>query len=60
MIDPAQLNDDELLDELRLSEDPDEITALRAAAAQRGLHVSALTMTPAERRAKADENTGRS
>lgn len=58
MPDPAQLSDDELLDELRLSDDPDEIIALRAAAAQRGLYVGALGMTPAERRAKAEQEGG--
>lgn len=37
MLDPAEMSDDELLDELAAARDPGEVRVLRAAAAQRGL-----------------------
>lgn len=52
---PHDLTDEDLLDELASSDDPDEIVTLRAVCAQRGLHSAALNMTPGDRRKLAEE-----
>lgn len=58
MRDLAELTDDELLDELAVADDPQELVVLRAEAAQRGLWSAARSMTPAERREKAEREGG--
>lgn len=50
MPDPSGLSDEEILDELASTDDPDEVIALRLAAAQRGLHQAAASIPLAQKR----------
>lgn len=58
MPDHRSLSDEDLLTEIAVCDDPLEAARLRAIAAQRGLWSAARSMTPAERRAKAEEEGG--
>lgn len=58
MPDDRDLSDDEVLAELAVCDDPAEAARLRAIAAQRGLWSAARSMTPAERREKAEREGG--